>query len=140
MPIPLRNFGKTADDERVLCSSLRFDLFGQLYNEGGIMEWYTYVAYLFWGAFLVNAVPHFVSGVCGHKFPTPFASPPGKGESSPTVNVLWGTFNLAIGYVLMCRVGEFHLKQTSSVVALGAGGLLMAVMLSRTFGNIYSAQ
>ncbi len=38
MPIPLRNFGKTADDERVLCSSLRFDLFGQLYNEGGIME------------------------------------------------------------------------------------------------------
>jgi hypothetical protein len=33
-----------------------------------------------------------------------------------------------------------HLKQTSSVVALGAGGPLMAVMLSRTFGRVYSAQ
>ena len=39
----------------------------------------------------------------------------------------------------MCRVGEFHLKQTSSVVALGAGGVLMAVILSRTFGRVYSA-
>ena len=89
------------------------------------MEWYAYVAYFFGGAFLVNAVPHFVNGVSGRRFPTPFASPPGKGESSPTVNVLWGAFNVAIGYLLVCHVGEFHLRQTSCVLVLGAGGILM---------------
>jgi hypothetical protein len=103
------------------------------------MAWYVYVAYFFGGAFLVNAVPHFVSGVCGRRFPSPFASPPGKGESSPFVNVLWGALNLVVGYVLVCRVGEFHLRQTPSLAALGSGGLLMAVMLARTFGEIYGA-
>ncbi len=52
------------------------------------MQWYTYIAYFFAGAFLVNAIPHFVSGVTGRPFPSPFASPPGKGLSSPVVNVL----------------------------------------------------
>ena len=97
------------------------------------MQWYTYVAYFFGGAFLVNAVPHFTNGVSGRRFPSPFASPPGKGESSPTVNVLWGTLNLAIAYLLVGRVGEFHLHQTSSVLVLGAGGLLMGIQLARWF-------
>jgi len=47
------------------------------------MRWYFYVSYFFGGVFLVNAVPHFVNGVSGRSFPTPFASPPGKGKSSP---------------------------------------------------------
>jgi len=46
------------------------------------MRWYTYVAYFFGGAFLVNAIPHFVSGVLGRAFPSPFASPPRESESS----------------------------------------------------------
>jgi hypothetical protein len=37
------------------------------------------------------------------------------------VNVLWGLFNLAIGYLLVCRVGTFDLRKTRHVVALGAG-------------------
>jgi hypothetical protein len=104
------------------------------------MGWYFYVAYFFAGAFLVNAVPHFVSGVCGRKFPTPFASPPGKGESSPTVNVLWGTLNLVIGYLLACHVGEFHVRYLPDVIVWGAGALLMAVMLSRAFGRVYGGR
>jgi hypothetical protein len=36
------------------------------------------------------------------------ASPPGKGQSSPTVNVLWGTLNVGGGYFLVCHVGEFQ--------------------------------
>ena len=47
------------------------------------MHWYFFVAYFFGGAFLVDAVPHFVQGVSGRSFPTPFASPPGKWLSSP---------------------------------------------------------
>jgi hypothetical protein len=100
------------------------------------MHWLTYVAYFFGGAFLVNSVPHLTNGVSGRRLPTPFASPLGKGQSSATVNVLWGTFNLAVGYLLVGRVGEFHLHQTSQVLALGAGGLLMAVFLARLFGRI----
>ncbi len=104
------------------------------------MQWYTYVAYFFGGAFLVNAVPHFTNGVSGRRFPTPFASPPGKGESSPTVNVLWGTLNLAIGYLLVCHVGEFNFHQTSGVLILGAGGLLMGMQLAGWFGRAYGGQ
>src|SRR6202041_1348129 len=79
------------------------------------MRWYHYVAYFFGGAFLANAVPHFVSGVTGHPFQSPFASPPGEGLSSSTVNVLWGFFNLVVGYLLVCRVGSFELRNTKHV-------------------------
>lgn len=101
------------------------------------MRWYHYVAYFFGGAFLANAVPHFVNGVSGHPFQSPFASPPGEGLSSSTVNVLWGFFNLVVGYVLVCRVGSFDLRQTRHVLVLGLGVLLMAVMLAHAFGRFY---
>jgi hypothetical protein len=103
------------------------------------MQW-TYVAYFFGGVFLVNAVPHFTNGVSGRRFPTPFAVPLGKGQSSPTVNVLWGTFNLVVGCLLVGRVGEFHMNRTSEILAVGVGGLLMAVMLARLFERICGRQ
>ncbi len=101
------------------------------------MRWYHYLAYFFGGAFLVNAIPHFVNGVCGHPFQSPFASPPGEGLSSSMVNVLWGFFNLAIGYLLVCRVGRFDLRKTRHILVLGAGILIMAILLSRAFGRFY---
>ena len=57
----------------------------------------------------------------GHAFQSPFASPPGVGLSSSTVNVLWGLFNLVAGYLLVCRVGSFDLRKTQHVLLLGAG-------------------
>jgi len=101
------------------------------------MKWYVYVAYFFGGAFLINAIPHFVSGVTGHPFPSPFASPPGQGESSAMVNVLWGTLNFVIAYLLIGRVGTFQLRRTRDALIVGVGGLLMAIMLSRAFGMLY---
>jgi hypothetical protein len=98
------------------------------------MAWYVYLSYFFGGAFLVNAIPHLVNGVSGQPFPSPFASPPGRGLSSPVVNALWGTLNAVAGYVLVCFVGEFHIRELRDVLALGAGGLLMALMAARTFG------
>ncbi len=68
------------------------------------------VSYFFGGAFLLNAVPHLVSGVTGRAFQTPFAKPPGEGLSSSTVNVLWGFFNLVVGYLLVVQVGDFDLR------------------------------
>lgn len=102
------------------------------------MRWYHYVSYFFGGAFLANALPHLVNGISGNPFQSPFASPPGQGLSSPTVNVLWGLFNLTVGYVLVCRVGRFDLRNTRHVLVLGAGVLLMAIMLARTLGKLHS--
>src|SRR3546814_8484117 len=64
------------------------------------------LTYFFAGAFLVNGVPHFVQGVSGRGFPSPFANPPGQGESSAQTNVLWGAFNFVVGYALAWRVGH----------------------------------
>jgi hypothetical protein len=104
------------------------------------MAWYLYISYFFGGAFLVNAIPHFLSGVLGRPFPSPFASPPGKGNSSPVVNVIWGSFNFAIAYLLVDRVGDFNFHQTYCVIALGAGGLLMGIQLASWFGSVVRGQ
>ena len=101
------------------------------------MRWYHYVAYFFGGAFLANAIPHFVSGISGSPFQSPFASPPGEGLSPSTVNVLWGFFNLVVGYVLVCRVGDFGLRTTSDVTALGLGILLLGLFSARHFGRFH---
>jgi len=101
------------------------------------MRWYHYLAYFFGGAFLANSLPHLGNGLSGHAFQSPFASPPGVGLSSSMVNVLWGLFNLAIGYLLVGRVGSFDLRSTRHVIALGAGILIMSVMLAHTFGKLH---
>ncbi len=99
--------------------------------------WINDVSYFFGGAFLANAVPHFVSGVMGRPFQSPFAKPPGKGLSSSTVNVLWGSFNLVIGYLLIIRVGDFDLRSAGDVFASGAGATLLAVVCARLFGRFH---
>jgi hypothetical protein len=101
------------------------------------MEWIRYISYFFGGAFVTNALPHFVSGLMGRPFQSPFAKPPGKGLSSSTMNVLWGFSNLAVGYVLICRVGNFDLRSTDDIVALGLGSLVMGVVLARQFGRFH---
>lgn len=101
------------------------------------MEWLLYIFYFFGGAFLSNAIPHFVSGAMGHPFQSPFAKPSGEGLSSSTVNVLWGFANLAIAYLLICRVGDFNLRSVADVAALGLGFLLMGLMGARHFGRFH---
>ncbi len=97
------------------------------------MHW-TWIADFFGGAFLVNAVPHFVNGVSGRPFPTPFAKPPGRGDSSPVVNVLWGSLNAVAAWVLLVLVGEAAIHRVGDVVAAEAGGVVLAVLLARAFG------
>ncbi len=92
-------------------------------------------SYFWGGAFLTNAIPHFVSGVMGRGFQSPFAKPPGEGLSSSTVNVLWGFFNLVVAYLLLCRVGDFDLRSTVDVSATGVGILFLGLMTARRFGR-----
>lgn len=107
-------------------------------RDGATMYWYDYLSYFFGGAFLANALPHLMNGISGRSFQSPFAKPPGKGLSSPTVNVLWGLFNLAIAYVLVLRVGSFSPYNVVQVATLGAGMLLMSVMCAISFGRFHS--
>ena len=80
--------------------------------------WNHYLAYFFGGVFLTNAIPHFVSGVMGRPFQSPFATPRGEGLSSSTVNVVWGSANLVVAYFLICHVGEFDLHSLDDAGAL----------------------
>ncbi|MBR0754633.1 hypothetical protein JQ604_20805 [Bradyrhizobium jicamae] len=101
------------------------------------MNWLDLIAYFFGGAFLTNAIPHVVAGMMGEPFQTPFATPRGEGLSTSTVNILWGFFNLLIGYLLICRVGDFALRSTSDVAAAAFGGLLIGLFLARRFGRFH---
>ena len=101
------------------------------------MAWLNYVSYVFGGLFLANAVPHAVSGAMGRPFQTPFARPSGEGLSSSTANVLWGAFNLAIAYLLIARVGDFDLRDSADVLALGLGALSMSLFGARHFGRFH---
>ena len=96
------------------------------------MKWYHYVACFFAGLFLINTVPHLVHGVSGDSFPSPFANPPGKGLSSPTVNVLWALVNLLIGYILL-RVGKVSKTNKLSLLVFFAGVACSSIMLSIAF-------
>lgn len=99
------------------------------------MNWIHEISYLFGGAFLANAVPHFVSGIMGRPFQSPFAKPPGQGLSSSTVNVLWGFANIVVAYLLIARVGNFDIHAADQIIAVGIGVLLIGVMSARTFGR-----
>ena len=101
------------------------------------MDGLSLVSYFFGGAFLSNAIPHVVSGVTGRAFQSPFAKPPGQGLSSSTVNVVWGVLNLAVAYVLICRVGDFSLRSTADMAALGLGFLLLGLFAARHFGRFH---
>jgi hypothetical protein len=96
------------------------------------MKWYHYIACFFAGMFLANAVPHFVHGISGDSFPSPFSTPPGKGLSSPTVNVLWGLLNLVVGYFLF-RGGKISHANKWGLVAFLAGVVYISITLSIAF-------
>jgi len=102
------------------------------------MSWHVYLAHFVAGLFLANAVPHFVHGISGARFQSPFASPPGVGESSPLVNVLWGMTNFVVGYVLLYGVGEFAGGVSTDALVVGLGMLTAGIGLARHFGKVRS--
>lgn len=98
------------------------------------MLWST-TAHFLAGVFLTNGVPHFVNGISGNNFQTPFASPPAVGESSPIVNVLWGATNFVVGLWLL-SVGAFDVGLTADTIAFFSGGLAIALILAWHFERV----
>jgi uncharacterized membrane protein len=102
------------------------------------MNWYNYVACFFAGALLANVVPHFVHGISGDRFPTPFAKPPGRGLSSPTVNVAWAWVNLIVGYLLL-GAGHVSPESPATLIVFLAGIIAISTILSFRFRQKMSA-
>ena len=92
------------------------------------MPWYIYLAQFVSGLLLANGVPHFVQGISGNRFPSPFASPPGVGKSSPVVNVLWGFGNLAMGFAILWLFAPKGSEVILEWAAVGLGVLVAAVL------------
>jgi hypothetical protein len=85
---------------------------------------------------LTNDVPHFVNGISGRNFQSPFASPPGVVESSSLVNVIWGMANFILGYILVAGVGDYAGGLTLDALMVGSGSVLMALSLAWHFGRV----
>lgn len=99
------------------------------------MNWGQEAAYFFGGVFLANALPHYISGLMGRAFQSPFAKPRGEGYSTAVTNVLWGFLNLVIAYALLAQVGNFDIHNLAHVGAAGLGMLLIALWLGNHFGK-----
>jgi len=96
------------------------------------MSWYYYFSDFLAGMLLSNFVPHFIKGTAGDPFPTPFAKPPGKGLSSPLVNVLWALFNLAVG-LLLFHFGKVSADDTLSIIIFFTGITCISIFSAMNF-------
>jgi hypothetical protein len=96
------------------------------------MQWYHYFSGFWAGIFLANFVPHVIKGSAGDPFPTPFAKPPGKGLSSPLVNVLWAQLNLVIGLLLL-KLGKVSIDNNSSIIICFLGFTCVSIFNSQIF-------
>ena len=102
------------------------------------MPWHFYLLEFVSGLLLANGVPHFVQGVSGHRFQSPFATPRGVGESSPLINVLWGFANLAVGFILLWLFRPHGFEEPIGWIVVGLGVLVAAVGISVYFGKVRS--
>jgi hypothetical protein len=51
--------------------------------------------------------------------------------------ILWGAFNLIVGYVLIFRVGSFDIRDLSQIGTVGIGAFLISLQSARHFGQFH---
>lgn len=94
--------------------------------------WWYYVVAIFTPLLLVNGVPHFVQGLSGHQFPSPFSGGPGTLDSAAR-NVLWGGGNLIAGGILLWLIsGGLTLVLVVEMLVIG---LAYATVLGHAFAH-----
>jgi hypothetical protein len=96
------------------------------------MPWHHIAAYFFGGVFLANFFPHFIAGMSGVRFHTPFATPPFRGLSSPVVNILYALFNLAMAYALLVVIGSVELHRVPHAAVSATGFGLASIFIARS--------
>jgi hypothetical protein len=89
--------------------------------------WWFYLVAVPAVAFFVNGIPHYVHGVSGKQFPTPFSGGAGTLDT-PIRNVLWGGGNLILGGALLWLIspgfGDLVLVWELVTLAVVLGALL----------------
>ncbi|MFT3946543.1 MAG: hypothetical protein QM763_06170 [Agriterribacter sp.] len=97
-------------------------------------KWYHYLTAFFAGIFFINMLPHYINGITGKAFPTPFADPPGVGLSAPVINVVWAVINFFIAISLLYFGKLGHRKKNIWIAAI-AGAILMSFYVANYFGT-----
>lgn len=98
-----------------------------------MIAWWHYLVAIPAVAFTVNGLPHYIHGIAGKRFPTPFSGGAGTLDS-PVRNVLWGGGNLIVGGVLLWLIwpGLSDASLIAEVVALTLlFGCALGALLSR---------
>lgn len=86
-------------------------------------------------AFLTNDMPHFVNGVSGRPFRTPFVRPQEAKLSSPATNAAWGCFNFLV-VLLFANIAPLYIETVGDTIFVAAGFLIAGVLLARIFERI----
>lgn len=89
--------------------------------------------YLVIGFLLGNGMPHFIFGVAGKMFRTPFGR-----DSSPRRNVLWGLGNFILATLLVLWQTSVQSVQRVDLILLLAGFSLAAGMFGITIKSFLS--
>jgi hypothetical protein len=87
------------------------------------------------GLFLANSIPHFVNGISGKDFHTPFLYRYFKNIPSPIFNVIWGILNLVIFILLFPKSISFKPGINYEFLSFGLGFCFASIGLSRLFHN-----
>lgn len=95
--------------------------------------WWFYLVAIPTALLLSNGTPHFVQGMSGNRFPSPFSGGPGTGDE-PWRNVLWGAGNLVVGGVLLWVIRD-GLSDVWLIVELLVIGIAYATVLGHAFGH-----
>ena len=98
-----------------------------------------YIIHFGAGALLCNSIPHLAAGMRGELFPSPFASPPGIGNSRPAVNVFWGWCNAVAGIALL-DYAPLEVGMNAGFVALALGALVGGCLVATHFGRVRAAK
>jgi len=93
------------------------------------LKWTHYLACFFAGFWGVNVLPHLLHGINGQAFPTPFASPPFQGLSSPLVNTAWALFNIVLAYGL-ARFGQLSPERPRTMALFFLGFAVLACFMA----------
>jgi hypothetical protein len=93
---------------------------------------YSSLWYLFIGFLLGNGMPHFIFGVAGKTFRTPFGR-----HSSPKRNVYWGLFNFIVASIIALWRIDIPI-QTWELVLLIGGFWFAVLMFSISIKNFLS--
>jgi hypothetical protein len=97
------------------------------------LPWIAYIVHFVAAAFLANGVPHFVNGISGRRFRTPFIRLADSRLSSPVTNVVWGWANVLVAMLLFANVGPLYIGTPGDTIFVAAGVLVTAVLLARFF-------